>query len=152
MNSNQGAKVRIPCVGKTKGSGINAGEWMQRHISDLSTCGQSSGFLYTKWEGHRSYLADYQEDFFWPLEERQSRSNKNIPNSCDIWEEYRIWHSLHRGATAHAINMGVDESLIHLINRWRKETQGPTKKGPIMDVYAELEMLMPTTVKYSLSL
>jgi hypothetical protein len=152
MNRNQGVKLRIPCAGKTKGSGINAGEWMKRCISDLSTCGQTSGFLHTKREGCRSYLADHQEDFFWPLEELQSRGNMSIPSLCDIREECGIWHSLHRGATTHAINMGVDESPIHLINRWRKETQGPTKKGPIMDVCMELETLTPTTIKHSLSL
>jgi hypothetical protein len=135
MNRNQGAKVRIPCTGKTKGSGINAGEWMERRVLDLSTCGQTSGYLYTKRKGRWSYLADYLEDLFWPLQELQSCSNKNIPSLCDIREECGIWRSLARAATTHAINMGVDECLIHLINRWHKETQGPAKKGPIIDCW-----------------
>lgn len=152
MNRNQGAKVRIPCAGETKGSGIKAGRWMERYVSDLAACGRTSGYLYTKRAGRRSYLADYQEDFFWPLEALQDRGCRGLPVACDIREEYGIWRSLRRGATAHAINMGVDKDLVYLINRWRKETQGHARSGPIIDVYADLEALIPTTIKYSLSL
>ena len=91
MNRDQEAKVRITCAGRTQGSQIEAGKWMRRHVSDLSACGQTLGYLCTKWEGRQSYLADYQEDFFWPLEELQSRGCKGIPSSCNIREEYGIW-------------------------------------------------------------
>ena len=51
MNRNQGAKVRIPCAGRTQGSGIDAGKWVKRHVSDLSACGRTSSYLCTKWGG-----------------------------------------------------------------------------------------------------
>ena len=131
---------------------------MERHVSDHAACGRTSGYLYAKRAGRRSYLADYQEDFFWPLEALQDRGCRGLPvasgirEEYDIREEYGIWQSLCRGATAHAINMGVDKDLVYLINKWRKETQGHSRSGPIIDVCADLDALIPTTIKCSLSL
>ena len=54
--------------------------------------------------------------------------------------------------TAHAINMEVDKDLINLINRWRTEKDRQSRSNSMIDVYTELEALLPTTLRYSLSL
>ena len=65
-------------------------------------------------------------------------------------EEFGIWRSLRRGVTAHAINQGVSPDLIHLVNRWRCDDG--KHHGSMLDLYSELESLIPTTKKYSLAL
>ena len=52
--------MRIPCAGRTQGSGIEVGEWMERCVSDLSACRRTSGHSHTKREGRRSHLAEHQ--------------------------------------------------------------------------------------------
>jgi hypothetical protein len=71
---------------------------------------------------------------------------------CDLREEYGIWRSLRRGVTAHAINRKVNDRLIHTINRWRNDKNKQGKGTPMMDIYADLEALLPTALNYSLAL
>jgi hypothetical protein len=92
-----------------QGTGLEPGKWLARHLKMVAKKGRTEGYLFSKRGGKRSYLSDFQEDFFWPLEELQSRGNKHLEMDCDLWEEYGIWRSLRRGVTAHAINRKVDD-------------------------------------------
>jgi hypothetical protein len=152
LNRNSGATFKIPCVATTQGTGLEPGKWLARHLSVVAKEGRTDGYLFSKRGGKRSYLSDFQEDFFWPLEELQSGGNKHLEVDCDIWEEYGIWRYLRRGVTAHTINRKVDDRLIHTINRWRNDKSNQGKGAPMMDIYAELEALLPTALNYSLAL
>ena len=106
--------------------------------------------------GKKSKLSDFEDAFYSAIEIYQkSEANevsKLVPADCDIREEFGIWRSLRRGVTAHAINQGVPSDLINLINRWRSEKDKQAQHASMIDVYAELESLVPTTKKYSLAL
>ena len=52
----------------------------------------------------------------------------------------------------YGINMKVSDRLIHTINRWRNDKNNQGKGAPMMDIYAELEALLPTVLNYSLAL
>jgi hypothetical protein len=40
----------------------------------------------------------------------------------------------------------AEDKLIHLINRWRTDQINQGKGGTIIDVYAELDALLPTLI------
>jgi hypothetical protein len=114
--------------------------------------GQTEGHLFSKRGGRRSHPLDFQEDFFWPLEELQATRNKYVEMDCDLQEEYGIGRSLHQGVTTCTTNRKVDDRLIHTINRWRNDKNNQGKGGPTIDMCAKLGALLPTALNYSLAL
>ena len=147
-----GNKIKIPCAGITQTSGLRPGLWLKRYARDLEMNGERPGFLFATQEEPTPALAYFEDDFMSVLEEVQERRRDLISEKVDVREEYGIWRSLRRGVTAHAINVGVPDKLVELINRWRLESEGLGSKRSMIDVYSDYESLLPTTVKYSLHL
>ena len=146
-----GARFWIPIAGKTQGTGLQPGVWAKRYGELMLEAGRTSGYLFTtRRDGSRSRLMDFAEEFYEILEAVQAET-KLIPEDTDVRDAFGIWRSLRKGVTAHAINMEVREKLIRLINRWRDERNAEGKRQPrdILQVYAILKALIPTTVKYS---
>lgn len=153
MDRRAGAKFKIPCAGTTEGTGLKPGRWMRRYCESLKRAGRQTGYLFsTRADGSKIRLGDMEDDFFEPLEEIQEARPDLIPPNVAVREEYGIWRSLRRGVTAHALNMKVSESLVNLINRWRDDKKSGVPSGSMINVYTELEALLPTTIRYSLSL
>ena len=129
LNRDSGATFKIPCVAVTKGTGVEAGKWLARHLRCVIRSGRTQGYLFSTREGSRSYLSDFEDDFFWPLEELQERGNPLLPMDLDIREEYGIWRSLRRGVTAHAINRGSGQQTHSSHQPMENRPQQPRKRG-----------------------
>ena len=101
-------------------------------------------------------MGDIEENFFSTLEEyagsQENTVTKLIPETLNIREECGLWRSLRRGVTAHAINQKVDPLLIHQINHWRTEMNNQAGSTALLDIYTELESLLPTASRHSLAL
>ena len=97
-------------------------------------------------------MSDFEEDFFEPLEHIQASDTKLIDKKMEVREEFGLWRSLRKGVTAHALNMGGPPELINAINRWRDERSRQGQPSRMIDVYANIDDVVPTAVKYSFSL
>ena len=98
-------------------------------------------------------LSEFEPDFFSLLERVQDLGL--IKSEIDVRDAYGIKRSLRRGVTTHALNMGVDEKLINIVNRWRKERDavGSVAKAlGMVGVYTKLEELTPFVLQYSRAL
>ena len=144
-----GATVSIPCAGESQRSKIPTGKWASRYKDSLDEMGELPGFLFGTNANPTPRLSDFEDDFFVVLERVQDQRPGLIGPEVDVRDEYGIWRSLRRGATAHAINVGIPDKLVELVNRWRAELD--RRSGlPMIDVYSDYEALLPTTIKYSL--
>ena len=151
-NRNCGAAFKVPVAGVTQGTGLEPGKWMVRYVDHLTIFGVSRGYLFSKRGAKRSNLSDFADEFFELLEDLQEAGKGGIPADMKVREEYSLWRSIRRGVTAHAINQGVPEHLVNLINRWRSEKNRQAQSAKMIDIYTELEALLPTALRCSLAL
>ena len=147
-----GSTVFLPCASVTRRSKIKAELWVKRHVDFLVEEGRTGCYLSGSHDPHAPTLDFMAEDFYVPLEEVQALRDSPIPADLDVRDAYGIWRSLRRGVTAHATNVGVGRDLINLMNRWSNELHRMGQGASMFDVYTEMDALVPTTVRYSLSL
>jgi hypothetical protein len=86
------------------------------------------------------------------LDDVQADSPDLIKPSSDVREDYGILRSERQDVTAHAINMGVGRDLIDAVNRWRSERNSLAPALDMPGMYARLDFLKPTVLRYSLAL
>jgi hypothetical protein len=147
----QGAKLKIPCAGITK-TRLSPGQWAERFIGVWRASGIMCGFLFSKHRGRRSCLSNFKEEFLELIEEVQGRRPDLTETSLNVREEHGIWRSLRRGITLHAINQRVPKTLANQINWWRNEQEGIACGRDMSNVYAMLDVLIPTLLRYYLAL
>jgi hypothetical protein len=101
----------------------------------------------------KSKLMEFENDFFTVLEKIQATTDL-FPDEFVIRDECGTGRSLRRSVTAHARNMGVHIDLIKTINCWRQEANSTTGNPclDMPDVYVSLVAILPTTLRYLLSL
>jgi hypothetical protein len=101
----------------------------------------------------KTKLMEFENDFFTILEKVQATTDL-IPDDFVIRDECGIARTIRRSVTAHARNMGVSIDLIKAVNRWRQEANSSTgnPRLDMPDVYSALASILPTTLRYSLSL
>jgi hypothetical protein len=125
--------------------------WVEHLVKVLREGGIRGGRLFTR-KLLPSRLLEFENDFLTILEKIQERSEL-IEADIDVRDDYGIGRSLQRGVTAHARNMGVSDSLVNVLNRWRKETTtNETGRLNMTDVDTILESLTPTILQYSQAL
>jgi hypothetical protein len=148
-NQLSGSKFAVPMVHRTSGTGIEPGKWILRLEKTLSRLKIKSSRLFTR-RLLPPRLFEFQDDFFTLLEKVQATTNF-IPADVDVRNDYGILRSLRRGVTSHARNMGVDESLLHLFNRWRTAMKNSSgiENLDMADTYSKLETLIPALLGFS---
>ena len=148
----RGAAFKVPVCQTTKGTGIEPALWLRRYVTALEELGRMDGYLFGREDGSRAPLSDYHDVFYEPLEELQRTHPHLISPDIIVRDVFGIRRSLRRGVTAHALNRKVPEELINTINRWRSKKNGKERHKRMIDLYAELEALIPTALGYSLAL
>ena len=146
------AKLGVPCAPVTEGTHLRPGRWIKRLVECIQGTGRRSGRLFSR-KLVKPKLMEFENDFFTVLEKVQATTDL-FPEGFEIRDECGIARSLRRSVTAHARNMGVHTDLIKAINRWRQEANSTTgnPRLDMPDVYASLVSILPTTLRYSLSL
>jgi hypothetical protein len=145
-NQVSGAKFKVTCAAVTDGTGLQPGLWAWRHCKMLKDKGKQGGRLFP------GPLSKYEDMFYGMLEDVQVDSSQLIKASVDVREDYGILRSIRRGVTAHAINMKVDRDLIDAVNRWRSERTSLVPALNMSGMYARLDFIKPTVLRFSLSL
>ncbi len=101
----------------------------------------------------KTKLMEFENDFFTILERVQATTDL-ILDDFVIRDECGIARTIWPSVTVHARNMGVSIDLIKAVNWWRQEanlsTGNPRLDMP--DVYSALASILPTTLRYLLSL
>jgi hypothetical protein len=151
-NQLTGAKFGVPCAPVTEGTHLRPGRWIKRLVECIHGTGRRSGRLFSR-KLVKPKLMEFENDFFLLLEKIQATTDL-FPDEFVIRDECGIGRSLRRSVTAHARNMGVHIDLIKAINRWRQEANSTTgnPRLDMPDVYASFMAILPTTLRYSLSL
>ena len=150
-NRLSGAKFKIPCVALTQGSGLRPGRWALRHVLMERISKRKNGRLFTMARPNGK-LFEFDDQFYGVLEAIQALHPELISPETDVRGDYGIMRSLRRGVTAHAINMGVDPTVINAVNRWRVERAADVPALDMPNVYARLDQLKPTILRYSAAL
>jgi hypothetical protein len=103
------AKFAVPCVAKTKGTGLLPGKWVTRHVGCLQKAGITTGRLFQK-KLDPPRLFEMTDDVMTLLEQVQVKK-EYIEDAIDVREKYGLERSLRRGVSAHARNMDVEEDF-----------------------------------------
>jgi hypothetical protein len=148
-NQLSGSKFAVPIVGTTSGSHLKPGKWVKRLATILQNEKSKSARLFTR-RLNPPKLFEFEEDFFRVLEKIQA-TTEFIPSDAIVTELYGILRSSRRGVTTHARNMGVDEKLLHVFNRWRQEMHaaGGVANLDMADTYSKLDMLVPMLLNFA---
>jgi hypothetical protein len=151
-NQLSGAKFGVPCAPVTEGTHLRPGRWVKRLVEVVQGSGRVGGRLFSR-KLVKTKLMEFENDFFTILEKVQA-TTELIPDDFVIRDECGIARTLRRSVTAHARNMGVSIDLIKAVNRWRQEANSSTgnPRLDMPDVYSALASILPTTLRYSLSL
>jgi hypothetical protein len=102
-------------------------------------------------EGKVIQKSDYEEVFYDLLWEGQDQRPDLIGPDVDVKAIYGFFQSFRRGATTGAREMGVLETDINPINRWRKveRAEGMEPNMPVQDHYTEVVQLKPSWLRFS---
>jgi hypothetical protein len=74
-----------------------------------------------------------------------------IGEKTNIVEEYSVYRSLRRGATAHAQKVEMPKEVIKAHNRWRKHlrARGLTPGMSMMERYSDAKASVPALIRFS---
>ena len=138
-------------------SGMGVKIWLERMLATYDRIEIKSGPVFritTKGKSKRASSGDL-DILFHAIVSRVQKSNPRlIPVSVNVEEEYSVYRSLRRGATAEAQNVGVPKSVIEANNRWRKRerARGLTPGMSMMERYSEAKASVPTLIRFAESL
>jgi hypothetical protein len=151
-NQLSSAKFGVPSAPVTEGTHLRPGRWVKRLVEVIHATGRRGGRLFAR-KLAKAKLMEFENDFFTVLEKVQATTDL-IDDDFVIRDECGIARTIRRSVTAHARNMGVSIDLIKAINRWRQEANSATgnPRLDMPDVYSALASILPTTLRYSLSL
>jgi hypothetical protein len=113
-NQLSGAKFGVPIVGRTEGTNLLPGKWIQRLVEIMTLKNDTRGRLFRR-NLSPTRLFEFEFDFFRLLREVQATTNL-IDKSKEVDSECGILRSSRRGMTAHARNMKVSEDDLKIFN------------------------------------
>ncbi|KAG7368517.1 hypothetical protein IV203_031260 [Nitzschia inconspicua] len=147
-NQLSGANFDLPCVATTAGTNLRPGRWIERLVKTIHDEGRYTGRLFQR-KLLPSRLFEFEDDFFTLLERVQATTDL-IREDLDLRDEAGISRTIRRGATDHAVNMGVADNLIRAMNRWRSEIRSKDSGvgHTMIDRYTTLTSLKPTFLRY----
>ena len=69
----------------------------------------------------------------------------------EVREEYSINRSFRRGCTTHGRNQQIPKDVVEAHNRWRKQenSKGKKPKMEMIEEYSDIELLIPTRVRFT---
>jgi hypothetical protein len=82
--------------------------------------GLTTGFMFLKRDGTPAKDIYFEEALVEKLEWIQQNTSGIIPLTINLWEEFGVMISMRRGATADALNAGIDGTTIDANNGWGK--------------------------------
>jgi hypothetical protein len=151
-----GEKLFCQPLALVSGSGIEIGTWFYRTLWVFARLGVISGPLFRvggKDHGKfkRASCGDLDPGFHEILKRVRKIHSRLIGEKTNIVEEYSVYRSLRRGATAHAQNVEMPKEVIEANNRWRKHlrARGLTPGMSMMERYSDAKASVPALIRFS---
>jgi hypothetical protein len=116
----EGEQQHFLAVAALMVSGIRVKEWVERLFLEKAEVGLTSGFMFLTKDGTPAKAIYFEEALVERLEWIQQNTNRIIPLTVNLWEEFGARRSMRRGDTKEALNAGNDGPTIDVNNSWRK--------------------------------
>ena len=142
----------VPLADMTK-SRIPTRRWVSRLLSHrIHWEGNRSGYLFSRRNGKKASMGDYDPMFRDYLERAMKKSPALFSKSVAL-QYYSLRRSLRRGATTEAENNNVDPVTIELVNRWRKKeaAKGAEAGLTMRQVYTQVSRAVKAALRFSQS-
>jgi hypothetical protein len=146
-----GEKLFCQPLAAKSASGVDIRMWFHRCLSTLEKAGVKSGPMFRGRKGLRASTAELDILLHRILERAQKKWPSVIPDTVNVKEEYSVYRSLRRGATAEAQNVQVPSEVIEANNRWRKHSRsrGLTPGMSMMERYTDAKASVPSLIRFS---
>jgi len=155
FKSETGERCHLKPLAWETNSGIAAGMWTERFMDKwVQAGGKRRGFAFSDAKGRPRRYSDYDAEFVERVKEVQDTRPNLFPHGVNISDSYSLRRSPRRGSTSEAQNRNVPTEIVEMNNRWRKVEKAGTR-APSMTMrqhYMEIELMLPTLIKYSLKL
>jgi hypothetical protein len=150
----QGERCHLLPLANVSKSGINIRSCIKLLIRVRSEMRDSKPWGFVNREGKKMEFKEMNDIILEKLEqvkEKNEREDRLKLRDFNIREDFSINRSFRRGSATKAQNRGIPESTIVAQNRWRKveRAKGSRPKFTMIEMYADVEQLIPTLVCYS---
>jgi hypothetical protein len=146
---------RVPCV-NTTGSGIEVRRWLRRLIRANHRAGRVTGPGVSRPDGTVMTTTELNERFIEGLtvifELEPRLFGKDVKTKEDVRSKFNVFRSLRRGSNTRALEMGVSQADITVVNRWSQEEKAGYKKPSfktMSDHYSDARVLMGPFLRYT---
>jgi len=140
FKSEIGERCHVKPLAWETNSGIAAGMWCERFLSTwLQAGGKRRGFAFVDAKGRPRRYSSYDEEFVERVKEVQDTRPGLFPHGINVSDSFSLRRSPRRGSTSEAQN--------------KVERAGA--RAPHMSMrqhYMQIELMLPTLIKYSLML
>ena len=155
FKSETGERCHVKPLAWETTSGIAAGMWTERFLDMwLKAGGKKRGFAFADEKGRPKRYSEFDAEFVERVKEVQDTRPNLFPHGVNINDSYSLRRSPRRGSTSEAQNRNIPGEVVDMNNRWRKVERAGAK-APNMTMrqhYTEIELMLPTLIKYSLML
>ena len=149
-----GERCHLLMMINTTQSGIEVRKWVERVVQlfvqeDCTTVGP----VMCEVDGE-TMLPSHNVDIEFKDQLRKVQLSRPdlIENSVDVYKDFGIFRSMRRGSESRATEMGVDDRVIDLINRWRKMDGNKKGSMAMRDYYLDMVLVKNCILSYSLAL
>jgi hypothetical protein len=133
-------------------SGVDIRLWLFRGMSELEKFGIKTGPMFRAGLGSkRASTSDLNIRLHSILKRVQQRWPNLIPDDVEVTDQFSVYRSLRRGATAEAQNARIPQEVIEVNNRWRKHAQsrGLTPGMAMMERCTDAKASVPSLIRFS---
>jgi hypothetical protein len=113
-----GERYHLFLLASETASGLKPREWLERLVAVRFEEGRVQGPAFCDENGRMEYSRTYEELFLEVLLEIQEERPDLIPESVDI-SDHGLSRSWRRSSTSAAVALGLEDSDIDFMNRWR---------------------------------
>lgn len=142
--------VLLPLVDMTN-SGIPVRKWLDRLALILHQEGKDKGNPCPALCDQRGVVLStktVEKEMHQLLSKLQERGV--VPEDIAVEEEFHVYRSLRRGATARATNVQLSKTVIDTNNRWRSmQTSRGKKNLPMSQLYLDIRIALPARLAFS---
>ncbi len=149
----EGDRMHVFPLASVTRSGIRIRLWLERLVRLLRTEGKTGCPAFCDEDGYQLSAADLEAVMHPILRRLQSDESKPdvILPGLDVETEFRMARSLRRGSESEALDQGVPESTVRLVNRWGsyERNRGAEPGFDMLDHYAASANTRYKQISYS---
>jgi len=149
-----GEQYHLTPMVATARSGLQIKMWIQRVLQVKQEAGLSRGPAFVGPTPGSWAYGWYERELLERFQQIQGRKPEIIPPDVAVLEEYGLSRSFRRGATSEAKARGTQPDDVDLANRWHtfKGAKGKRPRLAMRDHYADIHLLIPALIRFSVNM